>query len=194
LPTPEFVVLDAKSDWMETMENLDGECFVKPANEGSSLGMRCVNNVGDLEAAYHYALAFDREVIAERRIIGKEFTVSIVNDQPLPVIELKAKNQFYDYEAKYISGDTQYHCPSSLSAEEEKELQQLALEAFNVLGCSGWGRVDFMQDTMGNMYLLEANTVPGMTTHSLVPMAATVAGLSFDELVQEILVSTFQPL
>lgn len=192
LPTPDFELLTVNSDFEAILSALGGECFVKPASEGSSLGMRCVNSAADLKAAYEYAADFDAEVLAESRIVGREFSVGILNGVALPSIELNVKNQFYDYEAKYESDETEYICPSDIPEEEEAHIQTLALQAFNVLGCKGWGRIDFMRDAQGRYYLLEANTVPGMTSHSLVPMAAAAAGLSFNELLQEILVSTVE--
>jgi len=190
LPTAEFAVLSQDSCWVDVVNDLSGECFVKPVSEGSSIGMRCVDNAASLEAAYVFASQYDSEVIAERRIVGREFSVTVLNGVALPAIELKTDNEFYDYDAKYVSEDTEYFCPCDLSVDKQQEISQLALEAFSVLGCAVWGRIDFMQDAQGNFYLLEANTVPGMTTHSLVPMAAKVAGLSLAELVLEILNGT----
>ncbi len=192
LPTPDFELLSKTSDFENVLAALGGECFVKPASEGSSLGMRCVNTAEELQDAYNFAVEFDGEVLAERRIMGREFSVGVLNGMALPSIELKVKNQFYDYDAKYISDKTEYLCPSDISESEEEHIRMLALQAFNVLGCKGWGRIDFMQDEQGSFYLLEANTVPGMTSHSLVPMAANAAGLSFAELLHEILVSTVE--
>ncbi len=189
LPTPEFVLLHDEADFAESLTTLGGECFVKPIHEGSSLGMSCAESPEALETAYAKAKKFDPQVIAERRIVGREFTVTILNGQALPSIEMVAKNEFYDYQAKYFSDETQYFCPSALSEEKESEIRTLALMAFKAVDGCGWGRVDFMQDEKGDFYLLEVNTVPGMTSHSLVPMAAKAAGLSFEELVCEILVS-----
>lgn len=190
LPTPQFIRLAGEPNFDNVLAELGGECFIKPANEGSSLGMRCVNSPQDLADAFTYAKQFDAEVLAERRVLGREFTVAILNGTVLPAIELKVENKFYDFDAKYVSNATQYLCPCDLSVEKMHELQQLALSAFSAIGCKTWGRVDLMQDNDEKFYLLEVNTVPGMTDHSLVPMAAKVAGLSFSELVQEILVST----
>ncbi len=192
LPTPEFEILRTNSNFSEILSALGGECFVKPASEGSSLGMRCVDTVESLGEAYMYAAGFDAQVLAERKINGREFSVSILNGMALPAIELKVKNAFYDYDAKYVSDQTEYTCPALISDEENEHLKALAIEAFDVLGCKGWGRIDFMRDENGKYYLLEANTVPGMTSHSLVPMAAKAAGLSFSELLQEVLVSTLE--
>ena len=190
LPTPNYAVLKDNTDWQVTLADLGGEAFVKPVREGSSLGMALVSSATELENAYREAGNFDNDVIAEQRISGAEFTVGILNDFALPVVQLKTSNVFYDYHAKYIANDTQYLCPCGLPENEENILRDLALRAFQAVGCSGWGRVDFMQDQAGNFYLLEVNTVPGMTSHSLVPMAAKAMGLSFAELVLEILAQT----
>lgn len=190
LPTPKFEVLNKETNFSAVLAALGGRCFIKPASEGSSLGMRRVNSDEEMKSAFEYAVQFDDEIIAEQTISGREFTVSILNGKALPSIELRAKNDFYDFDAKYISDETEYVCPGNIASKAEQEIQKLALDAFNILGCSGWGRVDFMQSESGQFYLLEANTVPGMTSHSLVPMAAKVVGLSFGELLTEILVST----
>lgn len=190
LPTPDYVVLDAAStdiDAQALLIKLGGACFIKPVTEGSSIGMACVTQASEFKAALTAARECGCPVIAEARIVGKEFTVAILNGQALPSIELRAKNSFYDFAAKYLSEETQYLCPTDLSAEQESTLRGLALEAFHSLGCAGWGRIDFMQDQQGKFYLLEANTVPGMTSHSLVPMAAKAAELDFNALLLEIL-------
>lgn len=161
--------------------------MVKPAHEGSSIGMCKVDNAEQLADAITQANKYDADVLVEQWIAGGEFTVAILNGEALPAIRLETPNSFYDYEAKYKADTTRYLCPCGLSAEKEQELKALALEAFHLVGCSDWGRVDVMQDEQGNFYLLEVNTVPGMTDHSLVPMAAQAAGLSFAELVGEIL-------
>lgn len=186
LPTPEFAHLQADSDWAGLMAQW-GEAMVKPAHEGSSLGMAKVDSAEQLEKAYHFAEQYDDVVIAERWINGAEFTVAVLAGAALPPIRLETENSFYDYEAKYISNDTKYICPCGLAPEQEQQLKQLAEQAFASIGCSGWGRVDFMQDEQGEFYLLEVNTVPGMTSHSLVPMAAKAVGMSFDDLVENIL-------
>lgn len=187
LPTPDFAVLHGQNDWQKVLANLGGEVMVKPAHEGSSIGMARVKTARDLEVAYSTAAHYDGSVIAERLIIGSEFTVAILNGEALPSIELQTDHTFYDYNAKYIASDTRYICPSSLTAEKEQELQALALAAFSSVGCEGWGRVDVMADQELNFYLLEVNTAPGMTSHSLLPMAAKARGLSFSELVLTIL-------
>lgn len=186
LSTPEFEVLSATSDWQEIVDRF-GRVMVKPAHEGSSVGMAKVSSAEELKAAYFAAEKFDAVVLAERCITGAEFTVAILGGRALPAIGLETDHVFYDYNAKYIASDTRYLCPCGLSAEKEAELQALALAAFNSVGCRGWGRVDVMQDAAGKFYLLEVNTVPGMTSHSLVPMAAQAAGLDFNQLVATIL-------
>lgn len=187
LSTPEFVVLDENIDWQKTLDYLGGEAMVKPAHEGSSIGMARVDSAEKLAAAYAAAKHYDGSVIAERLIVGSEFTVAILDGEALPPIKLETDHIFYDYSAKYIANDTRYICPCGLALEKEEELKNLALAAFNAVGCVGWGRVDVMADSNMNFYLLEVNTAPGMTSHSLVPMAAKVRGLSFAELVLTIL-------
>jgi D-alanine-D-alanine ligase len=164
------------------MDKLGNEVMVKPAQEGSSIGMTKVNNTQQLATAIQDAFNYDEHVLIEQFIQGSEFTVSLLNGQALPSIRMSTPRIFYDYTAKYKSDSTQYFCPSGLSGEQEDELAELAQKAFNALSGSGWGRIDFMQDKTGQFYLLEANTVPGMTEKSLVPMAAKQAGMSFTEL------------
>jgi len=188
--TPEFELVSAQSDFAAIEQKLGLPLFVKPANEGSSIGITKVKKTGGLEAAYLLACKADPLVIAEKFIGGGEYTVGILGNTPLPIIRIVPKNEFYDYEAKYLRNDTEYLCPCGLSAEKEAQIQQEALQAFRVIGCKGWGRVDFLMDEAGQHYFLELNTSPGMTDHSLVPMAAKAAGISFDELVIEILSMT----
>ncbi|MEH6542346.1 MAG: D-alanine--D-alanine ligase [Porticoccaceae bacterium] len=190
LPTAAFAVLEENSNWTQLLAELGGAAMVKPANEGSSLGMAKAETPDELEQAWRAAASYDASVIAEAWLAGEEYTVAIVGNRALPVIKLETDRPFYDYEAKYQSDDTRYICPCGLSAEREQELQQLALRAFESLGCRGWGRVDVMVDNSGAWQLLEVNTIPGMTDHSLVPMAARAAGLSFSDLVVEIVSST----
>ncbi len=162
--------------------------FVKPSHEGSSVGMSKANSIDSLKQAIEQARKYDSEILVESFIEGKEYTVSILNGQALPSISMVTPREFYDYEAKYHSNETQYFCPSGLTDEDESALAELAIKAFSALGCSGWGRVDFIRDKYdGTFKLLEANTVPGMTESSLVPKAAKQKGISFDELVVEIL-------
>ncbi len=187
LPVPDYALLTPASDWSAVVQKLGLPLFVKPANEGSSVGISKVKSVEDLPAAYAEAARHDTLVLAEKFIGGGEYTVAILGSQALPVIKIEPANEFYDYDAKYLRDDTRYLCPSGLSAEKEAEMQQLAQQAFTAIGGAGWGRVDFLMDEAGKLYLLEINTSPGMTDHSLVPMAARVAGLSFEQLVVQIL-------
>ncbi len=187
LPIPDYALLTPASDWDAVVKQLGLPLFVKPANEGSSVGISKVKNVADLPVAYAEAAKHDSIVLAEQFVGGGEYTVAILGERALPVIKIVPATEFYDYEAKYVRNDTQYLCPSDLSAEKEAEMQHLAQQAFAVIGGSGWGRVDFLKDEAGKLYLLEINTSPGMTDHSLVPMSARVAGKSFDQLVMDIL-------
>lgn len=187
LPVPAYEMLDATSDLTAIAERLGLPLFIKPANEGSSVGISKVKITGDMQAAYTAAAKHDKLVIAETFIGGGEYTVAILGNQALPVIKIEPANEFYDYEAKYLRNDTRYLCPSGLSQEKETEMQQLALQGFALIGGAGWGRVDFLMDEAGHPYLLEINTVPGMTDHSLVPMAARQAGINFEQLVLSIL-------
>jgi len=187
LPTPPFEILEAKSDFHATARRLGLPLMVKPVNEGSSIGMSKVRAAGDLEEAYALAVNYDRAVIAEKFIEGSELTAGILGDEALPLIRLETPRDFYDYQAKYVADDTRYQIPCGLPAAREREIQQLCLRAFHALGCSGWGRVDLMLDRAGEPWLLEVNTAPGMTDHSLVPMAARAAGLSYEDLCVRIL-------
>ena len=187
LPVPDFVMLDPGSDFDTVEKQLGLPLFVKPACEGSSIGVTKVRQPGELPRAYEEAARHDSLVIAERGVLGGEYTVAIVGDEALPIIRIVPATDFYDYEAKYLRDDTRYLCPCGFTEEREQELRTQALEAFRVLGCRGWGRVDFLMDEQGNAFFLEVNTSPGMTDHSLVPMAARVAGLSYEQLVLRVL-------
>jgi D-alanine-D-alanine ligase len=194
LPSGKFVWLTRQqqeqgldADTSAAIEALGLPLFVKPSCEGSSVGISRVNSAEALPAALAEAFRHDDDVLIEAFLSGAEYTVGIVGEQILPSIRIKTASEFYDYEAKYISDDTEYFCPSGLSAEQEAELQKLVWAAWRALGCSGWGRVDVMVDGDGNFQLLEVNTSPGMTSHSLVPMAAKQAGYSFPQLVARIL-------
>lgn len=187
LPIPDFMMLNEHSDWNAVVQRLGLPLFVKPANEGSSVGISKVKQVSELKAAYEEAAKHDKLVIAERFIGGGEYTAAILNGRALPVIKIEPANEFYDYEAKYLRDDTRYLCPCGLSAQQEAEMQALAQQGFAVIGGQGWGRVDFLRGTDGRAYLLEVNTSPGMTDHSLVPMAAREAGISFEQLVVQVL-------
>ncbi len=190
LATPQFRLVRKGDDLslavQSIVEQVGTEVMVKPVTEGSSVGMSRAQGQDDILIALEFALSFADEVIAEQYITGAEFTVAILKDTALPSIQLKTPNAFYDYQAKYESTTTEYLCPSGLQQDKELQIQQLALQAYRAIGCEGWGRVDVMQDSNGKFYLLEVNTVPGMTEKSLVPMAAKAAGISFDELVYQI--------
>lgn len=190
LPTPTYRRLRAGMDFAAVADELGLPLMVKPSREGSSIGMAKVYNSADLAKAFDVAVEHDGEVIAEHFIEGSEYTVAVLNGQALPVIRMIPAKDFYDFEAKYQRNDTQYKIPCGLEAAEEAELQRLAVEAFEVLGARGWGRIDAMRDRDGRFWLLEINTVPGMTDHSLVPMAAAAAGLDFTALVLAILAQT----
>ncbi len=187
LPVPEYEALTGPTDWNAVADHLDLPLFVKPASEGSSVGVTKVKKLEDLPGAYAEAAKHDKVVIAESFMNGGEYTVAILNGRALPVIKIEPANEFYDYEAKYLRDDTRYLCPCGLNAEDESEMQRLALQAFQLIGGQGWGRVDFLRDEHGKPFLLEVNTAPGMTDHSLVPMAARQAGISFEQLVVQIL-------
>ncbi|MDR0218955.1 MAG: D-alanine--D-alanine ligase [Enterobacteriaceae bacterium] len=171
----------------EYVQKLGLPLMVKPNLEGSSVGMTKVNDYSELRSALELAFQYDTDVLVEAWLSGPEYTVAFLGDELLPSIRIQASEVFYDYEAKYISNETKYFCPSGLSAEKEQELAELASRAYKAVGCSGWGRVDVMDDGKGNFYLLEVNTSPGMTSHSLVPMAARQMGLNFSQLVARIL-------
>ena len=190
LPTPGFCSMACEEDVETVVASLRMPVGVKPAREGSSIGIRKVANREELLEAWREAAELDEQVLIEEWVEGPEFTVSLLQDQALPAIGLSTDHVFYDYDAKYLADDTRYRIPCGLSPEDEVRLQQLSLEAFRALGCKTWGRVDVMQDSEGNFWLLEVNTVPGMTDHSLVPMAAKAAGISFEELVVRILKDT----
>lgn len=187
LSTPDYEALSAESDFQAVVERLGLPLIVKPVHEGSSIGMSKVESAAALQPAFAEAARYDNEVIAERWIEGSEYTVAILGDRALPPICLKTPHSFYDFAAKYQADTTEYICPCGLDKDEEQRLQALSLEAFRCVGAQGWGRVDAMRDTDGRFWLIEVNTVPGMTDHSLVPMAAAADGIKFDELVWQIL-------
>jgi D-alanine-D-alanine ligase len=188
LPTPRYRILAADDDWNAIAQELALPLIVKPANEGSTLGLTKVTSATQLPAAYQLAAAKYRDLaLAEQFIDGPEYTASVLADAPLPLIRIEAPQGNYDYQNKYFTDDTKYYCPSGLPSEKEVALQGLALKAFRVVGCSGWGRVDLMLDRQGRAFLLEVNTVPGMTDHSLVPMAARAVGMSYEDLCLRIL-------
>ncbi|MGQ0655475.1 MAG: D-alanine--D-alanine ligase [Betaproteobacteria bacterium] len=187
LPAAPHAVLTSDTDLKAVARKLGTPLFVKPASEGSSVGMSKVKRAADLDEAFALAVNYDPVVIAEKFIDGPELTVSILGEQVLPAIRIETPREFYDYEAKYIANDTRYLIPCGLSKAKEKQIQALSMRAFDALGCRGWGRVDLMLDQRGRPYLLEINTSPGMTDHSLVPMAARAVGISYEELCVKIL-------
>ncbi len=190
LPTPKYRILQAGDDWGAVVQDLGLPLIVKPANEGSTLGLTKVLEAEQMQAAYELAAAKYRDIaLAGQFVDGPEYTASIVDDQPLPLIRIEAPQGNYDYRNKYFTDDTKYHCPAGLPADREKALQALALRAFQLIGCAGWGRVDLMLDKAGQPSLLEVNTAPGMTGHSLVPMAAKATGVSYEDLCVKILAS-----
>ncbi|MDA8361218.1 MAG: D-alanine--D-alanine ligase [Gammaproteobacteria bacterium] len=186
VPTPEYALIDSPDGMATAAGRLGYPLIVKPVAEGSSIGITKVRDARDLARAYQLAADYGR-VLAERCVTGAEYTCAILGGRALPVIRLETPQDFYDYEAKYVLNTTRYHCPAGLAPDEEREVQTLALRAFQALGARGWGRVDLMRDADGRFYVLELNTAPGMTDHSLVPMAARAAGLSFEDLVLAIL-------
>jgi D-alanine-D-alanine ligase len=188
LPTPRYRMLSANDDWDAVAKDLGLPLIVKPANEGSTLGLTKVTGASQLPAAYELAAKKFRDMaLAEQFVAGPEFTASILGGTALPLIRIEAPQGNYDYRNKYFTDDTKYHCPCGLPAEREQALQALALRAFRILGCTGWGRVDLMLDASGNPQLLEVNTSPGMTGHSLVPMAARQVGISYEDLCVKVL-------
>ena len=189
--TADYVVLRGSQDFEIAIERLGVPMIVKPATQGSSVGMSKVQKAADLPAAYEAAARIEAAVFAEAWITGKEYTVAVLQGQALPSIRIETPQAFYDYEAKYFRDDTRYFCPSGLSVPAEQHLANLAIAAFDAVGAGGWGRADFMMDTTGRPLLLEVNTIPGMTDHSLVPMAARAAGVDFDELVWRVLETSF---
>jgi len=190
IPTAPFAVVSkanfSELDSEKQLNYLGGKVMVKPAHEGSSIGMAMADSPEKLHSALVEAFGFDGDILLEAWIDGPEYTVAILGDEALPAIHMETPREFYDYEAKYQSNSTQYHCPCGLSEQEEEKIKELSLQAFRATGASGWGRVDLMLDSRGNWQVLEVNTVPGMTQTSLVPKAAKVHGLTFSELVERI--------
>ncbi|MCE1005080.1 D-alanine--D-alanine ligase [Pseudomonas monteilii] len=187
IPTPRHAVLASESDCLQASTELGFPLIVKPAHEGSSIGMAKVNSTQELVAAWQDAAKYDSQVLVEQWIHGPEFTIAVLRGQVLPPIALGTPHVFYDYDAKYIANDTQYRIPCGLDSVKEQELIDLTARACDAIGIEGWGRLDVMQDEQGRFWLLEVNTAPGMTDHSLVPMAARAAGLDFQQLVLAIL-------
>lgn len=195
LAIPAFEIANEACNTNTLEEHIGFPMFVKPACEGSSIGVAKVNNHGEFLQALHNARRYDANVIAEKAILGGEYTVAILGNgktlEALPIIKIEPTTEFYDYDAKYFRNDTRYLCPCGLPPEKEDEIKKEALEAFKIIGCAGWGRVDFLMDEAGKHYFLEVNTSPGMTSHSLVPMAAKAVGLSYDQLVLRVLSQAF---
>ena len=191
IPTTEYLVLRGPQDLDNCIERLGLPLIVKPATQGSSVGMTKVEKADQLLGAYQAAALLEPNVFAEAWITGGEYTVAVLQGRALPSIRIETPATFYDYEAKYFRNDTKYFCPSGLSAEAEKHLANLALATFGAVGAEGWGRADFMMDKTGRPFLLEINTVPGMTDHSLVPMAARALEISFEQLVWQVLETSF---
>ena len=189
IPSPRDMLLDAKSDWKNVVQTLGLPLIVKPVHEGSTIGLSKVTSTEQLAAAYELAARHDPAVLAEEFIAGKELTASVLGNQALPLIRIEAPGGNYDYQNKYFSDETKYHCPSGIPANIEDEIRAVTLNAFRVLGCEGWGRADRILGADGSYCFLEMNTSPGMTGHSLVPMAARQAGISFPDLVLKILES-----
>ena len=187
LPTPPCEPLEGAADLQVAARRLGLPLIVKPVNEGSSIGITKVRAAGELDEAYALAVNYDRSVMAEKLVEGAEYTAAIVADAVLPLIRIEAPQGNYDYQAKYFNDDTKYICPCGLPAQKEDALKALSLKAFKLVGCSGWGRVDLMLDAKGEPWLLEVNTAPGMTSHSLVPMAARAVGISYEDLCVRIL-------
>ncbi|HEX7220263.1 MAG TPA: D-alanine--D-alanine ligase [Burkholderiales bacterium] len=188
IPTPRFRILNEDDNWASVARELKLPLIVKPANEGSTLGLTKVTKVGQLAAAYELATKKYKDIaLAEQFIDGPEYTASVLGEQALPLIRIEAPKGNYDYQNKYFTDDTKYHCPCGLPKKKEAELQELTLRAFRAVGCRGWGRVDIMLDKRNKPWLLEVNTSPGMTGHSLVPMAARAVGISYEDLCVKIL-------
>jgi len=192
MPTPPYAVAHEDSDFERIVDELGLPLMVKPAREGSSIGMTKVSDPAQLAHAVRQAATLDDSVLVEAWITGPEYTVAVLDGVALPAIRLETPRDFYDFKAKYEANDTRYHCPCGLDEAREAELQKIALAAFEQVSAGGWGRVDLMADEVGKFYLLEVNTVPGMTDHSLVPMAAREAGLAFADLVWRILETSYR--
>jgi len=193
IPTPAFAVVSRASDYHDVCALVGPRLFLKPASEGSSIGIMPADSAEEFVKAVELASRFDSVVLAERLVAGPEYTVAIVDGEVMPSICLETDNRFYDYEAKYKSDETRYRCPSGLSADDEKTIGEIALAAFDSLGCKGWGRVDIMREASNDEFLvLEVNTSPGMTSHSLVPMAAKAVDMDFENLVVTIFNASLQ--
>ena len=187
ITTPDFLQVNNVNDF-EKASNLCGiPFFIKPANSGSSIGIAIINNEKDFIFAFKEAYKIDKIVIVESFVYGKEYTLPIIHNKPFPIVEIKSKTEFYDYEAKYLRNDTEFICPADISLPLVNDINKLCIDAFNAIGCDGWGRVDFIIDKNKKIHIIEINTVPGMTSYSLVPMSAKYSGVEFDDLVIMIL-------
>jgi len=187
ISTPNFMQVNNADDFDKASSCCGLPFFIKPANSGSSIGIAIINNENDFIFAFEEAYKIDKIVIVESFVVGNEYTLPIVNNKPFPIIEIKPKTQFYDYEAKYLRDDTEFICPADITSTLVDNINTLCINAFNVIGCSGWGRVDLIIDKNKSIHIIEVNTVPGMTNHSLVPMSASYAKVEFDDLVLMIL-------
>ena len=187
LSTPEFLRVEGLKDYEKIVNRLNLPFFIKPANSGSSIGINKVNTKKDFIRAFQEAIIIDSNVIAEQMIVGREYTLAIVGEELLPIIEIQTKTEFYDYAAKYSRDDTNFICPTDLTQHYIKEANIICLRAFNLIGCRGWGRVDFIIDNNCNFFIIEINSIPGMTSHSLVPLAAENRGIGFEGLTLKIL-------
>ena len=189
--TPAFIKINKETSFKFIVEQLGIPFFIKPANSGSSLGISKISEKSQFHNSFEVAYEEDSTVIAETMIHGREFTLPILNNEPLSVVEICPKTDFYDYEAKYHRNDTQFICPTDLSEVILKSIKKLSLESFKILGCTGWGRVDLIIDNNNDIFFIEANTIPGMTNHSLVPLSAHNSGIIFEELVLKILDTSY---
>ena len=187
ISTPDFMQVNHADDFKEASNFCGLPFFIKPANSGSSIGIAIINNEKDFILAFEEAYKIDKVVIVESFVVGNEYTLPIIHNKPFPIVEIKSKTEFYDYEAKYLRGDTEFICPADIALPLVEDINKLCINAFNSIGCDGWGRVDFIIDKNKKIHIIEINTVPGMTSHSLVPMSARYAGVEFDDLVMMIL-------
>ncbi|MDG2252344.1 MAG: D-alanine--D-alanine ligase [Methylophilaceae bacterium] len=187
LSTPDFLRVNSVNDYGSIVSRLNLPFFVKPANSGSSIGINKVNSEKDFNRAFQEAIIIDKNIIAEKMIVGREYTLTIIGQELLPIIEIQTKTEFYDYAAKYSRDDTRFICPTDLPLKLVQDANAICLRAFNLIGCKGWGRVDFIIDNNNNFFIIEINSIPGMTNHSLVPLSAENIGISFEELTLKIL-------
>ena len=187
ISTPDFMQVNYADDFKEASNFCGLPFFIKPANSGSSIGIVIINNKKDFILAFEEAYKIDKIVIVESFVVGNEYTLPIIHNKPFPIVEIKSKTEFYDYEAKYLRGDTEFICPADIALPLVEDINKLCINAFNAIGCDGWGRVDFIIDKNKKIHIIEINTVPGLTSHSLVPMSARYAGVEFDDLVMMIL-------